>query len=94
VKNEVSLSAAAKWLLRFQSTGPPPGIDGMWLKPLKKHRSENGWFMEHLRITEGAVEGLASYLLQQLSVSEAAPGAGSTSFTSTPRKGRTRCRRL
>jgi dTDP-4-dehydrorhamnose 3,5-epimerase len=30
--------------------------------------------MEHLRVTQGAVEGLEAFLLRQVSVSEAAPG--------------------
>ena len=74
MKYRVPLSAEAEKLLTFQSYDPPPGIEGVWLKPLKKHRSENGWFMEHLRVTDEAVEGLDSYILRQVSVSEAAPG--------------------
>ena len=74
MKYKVPLSAEVEKLLTFQSYASPPGIEGAWHKPLKKHRSENGWFMEHLRVTEGAVEELDSYLLRQVSVSGAAPG--------------------
>lgn len=74
MKYRIPLSAEVEKLLTFQSYGPAPDIQGVWYKPLKKHRSENGWFMEHLRITGGAVEGLDSYLLRQVSVSGAAPG--------------------
>lgn len=74
MRYRVPLSAEAEKLLTFQSYDPAPSIEGIWLKPLKKHRSENGWFMEHLRVTEGKVEGLDSYTLRQVSVSGAAPG--------------------
>lgn len=74
MKYKVSLNPETEKLLTFQRYHPPPAIEGVWLSPLKKHRSENGWFMEHMRLTDGAVEGLDSYLLRQVSVSGAAPG--------------------
>lgn len=70
---KVPLSAEAERLLSFQSYEPAPRLEGVWHEPLKKHRSENGWFMEHLRLTGGEVEGLGSYSLRQVSVSGAAP---------------------
>jgi dTDP-4-dehydrorhamnose 3,5-epimerase len=73
-------------LLTFQSYASAPGIEGARLRPLKKHRSENGWFMEHLRVVEGAVEGMGSHLLRQVSVSRAAPGQ-TNAFPIRPKEG-------
>lgn len=86
MKYRVPLSADAEKLLSFQSYDPLPNIEGVWHRALTKHRSENGWFMEHLRITNGAVEGIDSYILQQVSVSEAAPGR-INAFHIHPREG-------
>ena len=72
MKYRVPLSDEAEKLLVCQSYGFPPGIEDVWIKPLKKHRSKTGWFMEHLCITEGAVEELTPYTLRQ--VSGTAPG--------------------
>lgn len=61
--------------LTFQDYDRPSEIVGVWTKPLKKHRSENGWFMEHLRLNGGDVEGLETpYRIRQTSVSHTAPG--------------------
>ncbi|ADI15967.1 dTDP-4-dehydrorhamnose 3,5-epimerase family protein [Truepera radiovictrix] len=69
------LSARAQAALTFQVYAPPTEIAGVWLKPLKKHRGDNGAFMEYLRLDEGAAEGLpAPFTVRQLSVSHAQPG--------------------
>jgi hypothetical protein len=41
-------------LLAFRSYASAPGIEGARLRPLKKHRFRERWFMEHLRVVEGA----------------------------------------
>lgn len=59
----------------FQSYVPQPEIGGVYYHPLKKHRSLEGWFMEHLRITEASVEKLPDqFEVRQLSFSKAIPG--------------------
>lgn len=61
--------------LSYQSYAPQPTIGGVVHQPLKKHRSLEGAFMEHLRLEEGLVAGLpGSFEVQQTSVSWAAPG--------------------
>ena len=60
--------------VRTESYGPQPEIEGVERLPLKKHRSLEGWFMEHLRLQGGHVEGLARpFAVRQLSVSRAEP---------------------
>jgi dTDP-4-dehydrorhamnose 3,5-epimerase len=59
----------------LQHYPPVPAIDGVWLHKLRKHRSDNGSFMEYIRLSEGQVEGLpAAFTARQVSVSQAAPG--------------------
>jgi dTDP-4-dehydrorhamnose 3,5-epimerase len=59
----------------FQGYDPQPSIEGVLYQPLKKHRALEGWFMEHLRLTAGKVDGLlVPFEVQQLSVSRAIPG--------------------
>ncbi|HEX2191438.1 MAG TPA: dTDP-4-dehydrorhamnose 3,5-epimerase family protein [Longimicrobiaceae bacterium] len=62
----------------------------MSVRPLRKHRAENGWFAEVLRLSGGAVEGAgdddAPTLLRQLSASGAAPGR-INAFHVHPRRG-------
>lgn len=49
-------------------------IEDVWTHALKKNRSENGAFMEYLRINDGNIDGLPSQLqARQISVSWAAP---------------------
>jgi dTDP-4-dehydrorhamnose 3,5-epimerase len=72
---KVKLVKEALGALHFQYYEGPPGIDGVFHKPMKKHRALDGWFMEQLRLTHGEVEGLEiSFNLRQLSLSKAAPG--------------------
>jgi dTDP-4-dehydrorhamnose 3,5-epimerase len=75
LRYEVPLSAGAAERLSFQSYGPAPEIEGVLTKPLKKHRAENGWFMEYLRVSGGEAEGMETrFELRQVSVSHASPG--------------------
>ena len=75
MKYKVPLTDEVEHNLTFQSYRAAPEVRDVWVKPLKKHRSENGWFMEHLRITEGGVEGIdVPYAPRQVSASYAAPG--------------------
>jgi dTDP-4-dehydrorhamnose 3,5-epimerase len=61
--------------LTFESYPAAPQIDGVWVQALKKNRSENGAFMEYLRLDEYGVQGLPGSLTpRQISVSWAAPG--------------------
>jgi len=83
VKIKLTPKAAAD--LTFQSYGPQPAIDGVWLQPLKKHAALEGWFMELFRLggsagggpagQGGVITGLpAKFELRQISFSQAAPG--------------------
>ena len=59
----------------FQCYDPQPQIEGAFYQPLKKHRALEGWFMEHLRLTAGKVEGLpVAFEARQVSLSRAVPG--------------------
>ncbi|MBI4613645.1 MAG: dTDP-4-dehydrorhamnose 3,5-epimerase family protein [Planctomycetes bacterium] len=61
--------------VRFQEYGPAKAIEGVVHRPLKKHRSLDGWFLEHLRVTGGKVEGLpVPFEVRQISLSRATPG--------------------
>jgi dTDP-4-dehydrorhamnose 3,5-epimerase len=67
---EIIQEAQAK--LEFETYPPEPQIAGVWLNPLRKNRSENGWFMEYARISNGRVQNLPSTLeIKQISVSNA-----------------------
>ncbi len=69
------LSAEISQNLSFQEYPAAPQISGVWLHKLKKRRSDNGFFMEYLRLGKGQAENLPTdFELRQLSVSQAAPG--------------------
>ena len=74
----VPLVPEAQRALTFQRYGSGPSIDGVWTRPLTKHRAENGWFAELFRLGRGEIEslpiGAGSFEPRQLSVSYAAPG--------------------
>jgi dTDP-4-dehydrorhamnose 3,5-epimerase len=58
----------------FEDYSPQPAIDDVQVVRLRKHRALEGWFMEHLRLTGGEVEGLErGFEVRQLSLSEAGP---------------------
>jgi dTDP-4-dehydrorhamnose 3,5-epimerase len=72
---QTRLSEGAQRALTFQDYPATPPIEGVWTQALRKRRSDNGFFMEVARVTEGAAENLpAPFELRQLSVSRAEPG--------------------
>ena len=72
---DIRLSADITPKVTFQRYDLQPQIEGAFYQPLKKHRALEGWFMEHLRLTAGKVEGLAvAFEARQLSFSRAIPG--------------------
>jgi len=71
----MKLEEQAQAALSYQNYSVPPEIEGVLLQPLRKYRSLEGAFMEHLRLTGGLVEGLpTSFEARQISVSWAVPG--------------------
>lgn len=69
------LSRKVAQALTLQRYDAPPPIEGVWLHPLTKHRSDNGAFLEVMRLSGGEVEGLpAPFTVRQISVSYAASG--------------------
>lgn len=71
----IQLIPELETILTFESYPPAQQIDGVWLHPLRKNRSENGWFMEYARITNSKLENTPTTLeLRQISLSSAEPG--------------------
>lgn len=71
----VPLAPSALNALTFETYPAAPQIDGVWVQALKKNRSENGAFMEYLRLDDSGVQGLPGTLTpRQISVSWAAAG--------------------
>jgi dTDP-4-dehydrorhamnose 3,5-epimerase len=71
----MKLDEQAQQALAFQEYASQPSIEGVFHHPLKKHRSLEGAFMEHLRVTGGRAEDLAvPFEPRQISVSWAVPG--------------------
>lgn len=71
----IALSPDVAGAVTFQDYPPSPSIDGVAIRRLAKHRADNGWFMEYLRLAEGRVEGdIPPFTVRQISVSHAAPG--------------------
>jgi dTDP-4-dehydrorhamnose 3,5-epimerase len=61
--------------LTFETYPEPRAIEGVWLHPLRKNRSENGWFMEYARLGDGRVQNTPAPLEpRQISVSSAEAG--------------------
>jgi dTDP-4-dehydrorhamnose 3,5-epimerase len=52
----VPLSADVEGVLSFQSYPLAATIDGVEVLPLRKHRAENGWFLELYRLADGLLE--------------------------------------
>ena len=72
---KIPLTSDATATLTFQTYGPQPAIEGVWLHPLRKHAALEGWFMELLRLKAGGATGLPGpFELKQISLSRAAPG--------------------
>jgi dTDP-4-dehydrorhamnose 3,5-epimerase len=77
VSPAIALTDNAAGALVFQSYDRSPTIEGVWHKPLRKHRGENGWFLELGRLTDGSVAELpggGDFELRQLSASWAEGG--------------------
>jgi len=73
---EVALTDSAARALVFQDYAPGQQIEGVWRRPLRKHRAENGWFLELARIEQGELEqipGETPFTLRQVSASWAEP---------------------
>ncbi len=73
------LSKSATDALTFQTYEPHPEIEGVWMRKLTKRRSDNGFFMEYARLSQGNVKGLPhdfteDFTVRQISVSSAEPG--------------------
>ncbi|MEF2278946.1 dTDP-4-dehydrorhamnose 3,5-epimerase family protein [Deinococcus sp. YIM 134068] len=72
---KIELAPEYNDILSFETYPPAPAIAGVWTHPLRKNRSENGAFMEYLRLGGEGVQGLPGQLVpRQISVSWAAPG--------------------
>lgn len=75
MSHKISLASEYAAALQFESYPAQPSIEGVWLQPLRKNRSENGAFMEYLRLGEEGAQNLPSALVpRQISVSWAAGG--------------------
>ena len=73
--HKIELAPEYASVLKFESYPTAPQIEGVWFHALKKNRSENGAFMEYLRLDDEGVQGLPGQLVpRQISVSWAAPG--------------------
>lgn len=71
----VELAPEYAGALTFETYPPAPTIEGVWTHSLRKNRSENGAFMEYLRLDDSGVQHLPGRLTpRQISVSWAAPG--------------------
>jgi dTDP-4-dehydrorhamnose 3,5-epimerase len=73
----VALEDDVRRSLSFQSYARGESIDGVWLRQLRKHHGENGWFVELYRMGDAGIEGLPQeerFPLRQTSVSYAEPG--------------------
>lgn len=72
---QIPLTAEYASALTFERYPASPQIDGVWVQALKKNRSENGAFMEYLRLDHSGVQNLPGSLMpRQVSVSWAAAG--------------------
>jgi dTDP-4-dehydrorhamnose 3,5-epimerase len=71
----IKLAPEFQSILKFEAYPAAPQIDGVWLHPLRKNRSENGWFMEYARIKDAKIENTPTALEpRQISVSSAEAG--------------------
>lgn len=72
--HQIQLAPEYAAALSFETYPPAPQIEGVWFQALRKNRSENGAFMEYLRLDEQGVQNLPGGLVpRQISVSWAAP---------------------
>jgi dTDP-4-dehydrorhamnose 3,5-epimerase len=74
VRQMIKILPELEAIQTFEAYPSAPEIDGVWVLPLRKNRSENGWFMEYMRVTGGNVDNIPSPLeVRQISVSYADP---------------------
>lgn len=72
--HKIKLAPEYAEALGFESYPAQPQIEGVWFHTLRKNRSENGAFMEYLRLDGQGVQNLPGQLVpRQISVSWAAP---------------------
>jgi dTDP-4-dehydrorhamnose 3,5-epimerase len=72
--HKVELAPEYARVLKFETYPAAAQIEGVWFQALKKNRSENGAFMEYLRLGDEGIQGLPGGLVpRQISVSWAAP---------------------
>lgn len=70
----VALVGSVRESVVFQSYAGARTIDGVFRHPLRKHRADNGWFTELLRLDGPVVAGVPGGLtVRQVSVSRASP---------------------
>lgn len=73
----IALSDEIRGALSFQTYESAAMIAGVQLRTMKKHRAENGWFMEVFRLQEGRPsagrDGQPDWEVRQLSMSYAEP---------------------
>lgn len=74
---EVPLTDEARAALSFQTYREGPRIEGVETRTLRKHRSENGWFAELLRLNEDGAAAFSTsgdpWPVRQVSASQADP---------------------
>ncbi|MDQ3523288.1 MAG: dTDP-4-dehydrorhamnose 3,5-epimerase family protein [Gemmatimonadota bacterium] len=71
----IRLMPTVEQSVTFQSYGSGSEVEGVFQHPLRKHVALEGWFMEHLRLAAGEVQGLPfPFTVRQISISRAVPG--------------------
>ena len=68
------LDAHTSSMITTQSYQAQQPIEGVLYQPLKKHRSLEGSFMEHVRLTDGKITNIPlAFDVRQISISQAEP---------------------
>ena len=71
----LDLAREVRRALAFQGYDAQADIDGVFQHRLRKHIAIDGWFMEHVRLDGGKIEGLPTdFAVGQISLSRAVPG--------------------
>jgi dTDP-4-dehydrorhamnose 3,5-epimerase len=71
----IELEPSIEGVLRYEAYPDAAPIEGVWIKALQKHRSENGSFLECMRVSDGRIEDVPTPLeVRQISVARADPG--------------------
>jgi len=71
----MKLTDDARSSIRVQDYSPKPAIDGVKVIQLRRFNDEGGSLTELGRLTEGKLEGLESFTVEQINYSEMEPGA-------------------